>query len=115
MSHDRSSTEVSKDDAAVTQPVAPSALAAAAPAASLAAEMTLTQIYTRSLALLSSEKYLALTLAAAGVFIAGVQLAEPILFGRVVDALTGIRKYGYRLGPEMRRSWCLFVGRSRLF
>lgn len=53
-----------------------------------AGDLTLLQIYQRSLALLSSEKYLAITLAAAGVFIAGVQLAEPILFGRVIDALT---------------------------
>jgi len=45
-------------------------------------------IYTRSLALLASEKYLAMGLAAAGVVIAVTQLAEPILFGRVVDALS---------------------------
>jgi ATP-binding cassette, subfamily B, beta-glucan exporter len=45
-------------------------------------------IYTRSLALLASEKYLAIALAAAGIIIAMTQLAEPILFGRVVDALS---------------------------
>jgi ATP-binding cassette subfamily B protein len=45
-------------------------------------------IYTRSLALLASEKYLAMGLAAAGIVIAVTQLAEPILFGRVVDALS---------------------------
>ena len=45
-------------------------------------------IYTRSLGLLASEKYLAIGLAAAGVVIAVTQLAEPILFGRVVDALS---------------------------
>ncbi len=83
MSHDRSTSEVSKAAATVPQLVTQSA-----PSVSPATELTLTQIYTRSLGLLSSEKYLALTLAAAGVFIAGVQLAEPILFGRVVDALT---------------------------
>lgn len=48
----------------------------------------LVAIYTRSLALLASEKYLAMGLAAAGVVIAVTQLAEPVLFGRVVDALS---------------------------
>ncbi|MFT3731236.1 MAG: glucan ABC transporter ATP-binding protein/ permease [Hyphomicrobium sp.] len=48
----------------------------------------LVAIYTRSLALLASEKYLAIGLAAAGIVIAVTQLAEPILFGRVVDALS---------------------------
>jgi ATP-binding cassette, subfamily B, beta-glucan exporter len=47
----------------------------------------LIEIYTRALALLAPEKYLAIGLAAAGVVIAVTQLAEPILFGRVVDAL----------------------------
>lgn len=53
-----------------------------------ASEMTLLDIYKRSLRLLSSEKYLAITLGIAGIFIAAVQLAEPVLFGRVVDALS---------------------------
>jgi ATP-binding cassette subfamily B protein len=51
-------------------------------------ELTLLQLYRRSLALLAPEKYLAIGLALAGVVIAAIQLAEPILFGRVVDALT---------------------------
>lgn len=56
----------------------------------------LLQIYTRALSLLASEKYLAISLAAAGVLIAAIQLAEPILFGRVVDALSkGQNPYGY--------------------
>ncbi|MBA2127651.1 glucan ABC transporter ATP-binding protein/ permease [Hyphomicrobium methylovorum] len=56
----------------------------------------LIQIYTRSLGLLASEKYLAIGLASAGVVIAAIQLAEPILFGRVVDALSkGESAYGY--------------------
>ncbi len=50
--------------------------------------MTLVQLYTRALGLLATEKRLALSLTAAGVVIAVVQLAEPILFGRVVDALS---------------------------
>ncbi|MEQ1712834.1 MAG: glucan ABC transporter ATP-binding protein/ permease [Hyphomicrobium sp.] len=50
--------------------------------------MTLVQLYTRALALLSAEKALAIWLTLAGVMIAIVHLAEPVLFGRVVDALS---------------------------
>ncbi len=51
-------------------------------------ELSLFEIYVRSLRLLAPEKYLAIGLAATGVVIAAMQLAEPILFGRVVDALS---------------------------
>lgn len=51
-------------------------------------ELSLFQIYMRSLRLLAPEKYLAVGLAMTGVVIASIQLAEPILFGRVVDALS---------------------------
>ncbi len=50
--------------------------------------LSLFDIYKRALAMLAPEKWLAITLAAAGVVIAAIQLAEPILFGRVVDALS---------------------------
>ncbi|MGA9548889.1 MAG: glucan ABC transporter ATP-binding protein/ permease [Rhodomicrobium sp.] len=50
--------------------------------------MRLARIYLRALGMLASERALALTLVLAGVAIAVVQLAEPILFGRVVDALS---------------------------
>ncbi len=50
--------------------------------------LNLLQIYKRALSLLAPEKYLALALALAGVVIAAIQLAEPVLFGRVVDALS---------------------------
>ncbi|MBA4131295.1 MAG: cyclic beta-1,2-glucan ABC transporter [Hyphomicrobium sp.] len=50
--------------------------------------MTLTQIYTRVLGNLASERGLAIALASASVVIGVIQLAEPILFGRVVDALS---------------------------
>jgi len=43
--------------------------------------------YFRALSMLGSERLLALTLGVANVAIAMVQLAEPILFGRVIDAL----------------------------
>ena len=50
--------------------------------------LSLLQIYKRALSLLAPEKYLAIALAFAGVVIAAVQLAEPVLFGRVIDALS---------------------------
>ena len=51
-------------------------------------EQSLLDIYKRALSFLGPEKWLAMTLTAAGVIIAAVQLAEPVLFGRVVDALS---------------------------
>lgn len=51
-------------------------------------DISLLDMYKRGLALLAPEKYLASALAAAGIVIAAIQLAEPVLFGRVVDALS---------------------------
>lgn len=51
--------------------------------------MNIVQTYLRALGLLASEKWLALGLVIANVAIGLVQLAEPVLFGRVVDALAG--------------------------
>jgi ATP-binding cassette subfamily B protein len=50
--------------------------------------MGMAKIYLRALGMLASERWLALTLVLAGIAIAAVQLAEPVLFGRVVDALS---------------------------
>jgi ATP-binding cassette, subfamily B, beta-glucan exporter len=50
--------------------------------------MHMVRIYLRALAMLAPERALALTLASAAIVIAAVQLAEPVLFGRVVDALS---------------------------
>jgi ATP-binding cassette subfamily B protein len=50
--------------------------------------LSLAQVYLRALGLLGSERGLAIALAAASVVIGLVQLAEPVLFGRVVDALS---------------------------
>ncbi|WP_290684744.1 MULTISPECIES: glucan ABC transporter ATP-binding protein/ permease [unclassified Haematobacter] len=49
--------------------------------------MTPQEIYRRTIALLLPERWLALSLALSGVILAVVQLAEPILFGRMVDRL----------------------------
>lgn len=51
-------------------------------------ETGLLQIYKRALTMLAPEKFLAIALACTGVVIAAIQLAEPILFGKVVDALS---------------------------
>jgi glucan exporter ATP-binding protein len=47
------------------------------------------RIYGRVLGLLKEERWLAILLAVANVVVAGMQFLEPILFGRVVDTLTG--------------------------
>lgn len=51
--------------------------------------MKIVETYARALRLLASEKWLAMGLVLANVAIGLVQLAEPVLFGRVVDALAG--------------------------
>jgi glucan exporter ATP-binding protein len=50
--------------------------------------MSLFRLYTRALAMLAAERWLPWLLALASVAIGLVQLAEPILLGRVVDALS---------------------------
>ncbi len=50
--------------------------------------MQLVKVYVRALGMLAAERWLAIALVIAGIAIAVVQLAEPILFGRVVDALS---------------------------
>lgn len=50
--------------------------------------MPLISLYTRAIGMLAEERGLAIALAAASVAIGIVQLAEPILFGRVVDSLS---------------------------
>ncbi len=50
--------------------------------------MDLVCIYVRVIRMLGAEKWLAISIAAAATLISVVQLAEPILFGRVVDALS---------------------------
>src|SRR5262245_42104513 len=50
--------------------------------------MTIFQVYRRALSLLAAERALTIWVAVSGVAVAIVQLAEPVLFGRVVDALS---------------------------
>jgi ATP-binding cassette subfamily B protein len=51
--------------------------------------MSLWRLYLRVLTLLGSERRLGLYLALANFALAGAAFAEPVLFGRIIDALTG--------------------------
>src|SRR5262245_25608531 len=50
--------------------------------------MSLVRLYARVLALLGAEARLGWFLAFANLALAGAQFAEPVLFGRIIDALT---------------------------
>src|SRR5216684_7717354 len=51
--------------------------------------MSLLRLYTRVLHLLGKEARLGWILAGANLLLAGAQFAEPVLFGRIVDVLSG--------------------------
>jgi ATP-binding cassette subfamily B protein len=51
--------------------------------------MSLLRLYTRVLELLGKEARLGWVLAGANLLLAGAQFAEPVLFGRIVDVLSG--------------------------
>jgi ATP-binding cassette subfamily B protein len=57
--------------------------------------IALVRTYRRALAMLASERWLALFLVLANISLGILQLAEPVLFGRVVDALAS----GYQAFP----------------
>src|ERR1700758_5263045 len=59
--------------------------------------MSFLRIYLRVLGLLRSDAKLAITLALANIALAGAQFVEPVLLGRIVDALSGALPAG--LGP----------------
>ena len=50
--------------------------------------------YSRVFALLGSEKRLGVVVALANIALAGAQFAEPVLFGRIIDALVGAQAAG---------------------
>ena len=56
--------------------------------------MSLLRLYARALELLGKESRLAWMLAVANLMLAAAQLAEPVLFGRIVDALSGTPSTG---------------------
>ncbi len=62
--------------------------------------MSFLRLYARVLGLLRTDRRLALTLALANIVLAGAQFVEPVLFGRIVDALSGALPAG--VGPAAR-------------
>src|SRR5689334_21646441 len=62
--------------------------------------MAFIRIYWRVLALLRTQARLAIALALANIALAGAQFVEPVLLGRIVDALSGALSAG--LGPAVR-------------
>jgi glucan exporter ATP-binding protein len=56
--------------------------------------MSLLHLYARVLALLGPEKKLGIYLAVANFALAGAMFAEPVLFGRIIDALAGAQAKG---------------------
>lgn len=50
--------------------------------------MNILKLYARVIGLLSSDRWIAVVLAVSNLALAGFQFAEPVLFGRVVDALS---------------------------
>ena len=51
--------------------------------------MSMLRLYTRVLELLGKEARLGWILAVANLLLAGAQFAEPVLFGKIVDVLSG--------------------------
>src|ERR1700680_654437 len=62
--------------------------------------MSFDRVYLRVLGLLSADAPLAVTLAAANIALAAAQFVEPVLCGRIVDALSGALPAG--VGPAAR-------------
>ncbi|MBD8874312.1 glucan ABC transporter ATP-binding protein/ permease [Rhodanobacter sp. DHB23] len=66
--------------------------------------MPILRLYARVLALLAPERRLAVALALANLALAGVYFLEPVLFGRVVDALSSTRAGD---APRLISLWAL--------
>src|SRR5271156_5895179 len=62
--------------------------------------MSFVRIYLRVLGLLHSETRLAVMLALANIVLAGAQFVEPVLFGRIIDALSGALPEGLTLAAR---------------
>lgn len=70
--------------------------------------MTLIRLYTRVLELLGTEARLGWILAGANLLLAGAQFAEPVLFGRIIDVLSGNLSTA-ALATEVRSPWPLLA------
>src|SRR5579859_127247 len=68
--------------------------------------MSLLRLYTRVLEMLGRESRLGWILAGANLLLAGTQFAEPVLFGRIVDALSG--KAGGGSAWPLLGTWAAF-------
>ena len=67
--------------------------------------MSLVRLYIRVLELLGKEAKLGWILAGANLLLAAAQFAEPVLFGRIVDVLSGRMAPGScRNGPSAIRT-----------
>ncbi len=67
--------------------------------------MSLLRLYTRVLQLLGKEARLGWILAGANLLLAGAQFAEPVLFGRIVDVLSGKPSTGPLAASSACRCW----------
>ncbi|THD61210.1 MAG: glucan ABC transporter ATP-binding protein/ permease [Bradyrhizobium sp.] len=73
--------------------------------------MSLLRLYTRVLELLGKEARLGWILAGANLLLAGAQFAEPVLFGRIVDVLSGNASAGSRASSSawpLLAAWAAF-------
>src|SRR5213079_105822 len=64
-------------------------------ASRVARRMSMLRLYTRVLELLGKEARLGWILAVANLLLAGAQFAEPVLFGKIVDVLSGKPSTGF--------------------
>src|SRR3954466_15033884 len=70
--------------------------------------MSLLRLYTRVLELLGNEARLGWLLAGANLLLAGAQFAEPVLFGRIVDVLSGTAAAGSASAWPLLAAWATF-------
>jgi len=70
--------------------------------------MSLLRLYTRVLDLLGKEAGLGWILAGANLLLAGAQFAEPVLFGRIVDVLSGTAVAGTNSAWPLLGAWAAF-------
>src|SRR3954462_9260325 len=70
--------------------------------------MSMFRLYTRVLELLGKEARLGWILAGANLLLAGAQFAEPVLFGRIVDVLSGNPSPGSYSAWQLLTAWAAF-------
>src|SRR6201984_2268014 len=70
--------------------------------------MSILHLYTRVLELLGKEARLGWLLAVANLLLATAQFAEPVLFGRIVDVLSGKSVAGATLARPVLFAWVAF-------